>query len=169
MLIRALTSDDARSFQSLRLSGLQEAPASFASSYEDEKDGSHDEFAERLTANEDRAVLGAFEHDRLVGIAGVRREGLRKYRHKVILWGVYVDPGSRGTGVSRMLLTEAINFARKMPGVTQVNLTVTAGNAIAIQLYRLLGFNEFGHEPNSIFADGTLHDELYMSLLFSAP
>lgn len=97
----------------------------------------------------------------------MRRDSLRKYRHKTYLWGVYVAPGSRGAGVSKLLLSEAISFARKMPYVTQINLTVTAANATAIHLYRSSGFKEFGKELDSIFAEGTLHHELHMALRFT--
>lgn len=166
--VRTLTADDAQTFVALRLSGLKSAPSSFASSYDDEKDRSPDELAQRLIATENDAVFGAFdEHHRLVGIAGVRRDGLRNYRHKAWLWGVYVDPGHRGTGVSRALLAEAIRFAQNIAGVTQVNLTVTAANAVAIRVYQSLGFREFGKEPASLFVDGMLHDELHMSLRFA--
>lgn len=168
MPVRILTPDDAASFRSLRVAGLQQAPAFFSSSYEDEQDRPDDEWKTHLIATEDNAVFGAFYHNRLVGIAGVRRSETRKYRHKAYLWGVYVDPDSRGTGVGKTLLSEAIGFARNMRGVTQLNLTVTADNPVAIRVYESLGFDAFGREPDSLCADGTLHDELHMSLRFAA-
>lgn len=169
MPVRILSPADVPSFRSLRLAGLQRDPAFFASSYEDEKNRSVDELSARLIATEDRAVFGAFDGGRLAGIAGVYRHEPRKYRHKAHLWGVYVDPLYRGAGIGSALLSEAIGFARAMHGVTQLNLTVSAANPTAIRLYRSLGFDVFGEEPDSLFANGALHDELHMALRFAKP
>ena len=169
MLVRALTPDDASSFQSLRLFALQESPASFASRYDDEKDRSRDDIAERLIASENQTVFGAFEEERIVGIAGVRRDLFREHRHKAHLWGMYVAPDQRGAGVSRLLMAHAIRFAKQMPGVTQLNLTVASDNAIAFALYRSIGFEEIGRECASLFADDSPADDILMCLRFTPP
>lgn len=77
MLVRALTPEDAWWFQSLRLSALTLSPASFASTYEDEKNRSLDDVAARIAHTENQAVFGAFVEDRLAGIVGVRRDPFR--------------------------------------------------------------------------------------------
>ncbi|SAK43419.1 N-acetyltransferase GCN5 [Caballeronia pedi] len=164
MFVRALTPADAASFQSLRLSALKLSPSSFASTYDDEKNRSLDDVAARLIHTEEQAVFGAFDEERLVGLTGVRRNAFRAHGHQAHLWGVYVTPGCRGAGVSRKLLAEAIQFAREIPGVTQVHLTVAADNAVAIQLYRSLGFDTLACEPDSIFSDGTRDDDVLMCL-----
>lgn len=168
MLIRPLTPADTPSFKALRLAALQAAPTGAASSYEEEKDLSDADFSARLVVAPDRAVFGAFDGDRLVGIAGMRREAMRKFQHKGFLWGVYVDPTTRGQGLSKQLLNEAIAFARKVPGMTQINLVVVANNTPAVSLYRSLGFQEYGKELNSMMADGVLYDELLMVLPLTA-
>ncbi|MDR5822114.1 GNAT family N-acetyltransferase [Caballeronia sp. LZ043] len=165
MPVRLLTAADASSFQALRLAGLSECPASFASSHEEEADRSPTQVERMLTTNDDQGVFGCFEGARLIGIAGVKRETLRKLSHKAFVWGVYVAQDMRGKGVSRSLLREAIAFAQRTPGVTQLNLTVNADNAAAIRLYASLGFEQFGLERNAIFAEGCLHDEMLMQLL----
>jgi RimJ/RimL family protein N-acetyltransferase len=164
MLIRQLTPLDAPSFQSLRLRGLEEVPTAFASSYEEEADSPLEVIESRLAAREGRGVFGAFDGERLVGIAGLRRESHRKLNHKAFIWGVYVAPDARGSGVSQRLIGEVLAFARSMPDVAQVNLTVNAGNAAAIRLYALLGFEEFGLERNSMIVDGHGYDEMLMAL-----
>ncbi|SAK73803.1 N-acetyltransferase GCN5 [Caballeronia catudaia] len=158
MLVRALTPEDAQSFQSLRLSALKQSPSSFASSYEDEKHRSPDEVIDRVMQTENQAVIGAFAEDRLIGIVGVRRDLFAQHRHKAHVWGMYVAPGYRGAGVSRTLMSHAIGFAKNMQGVTQVHLAVAATNDIAIRLYRSLGFEESG------LADDTFDCDLCMCL-----
>ncbi|WP_235024403.1 GNAT family N-acetyltransferase [Caballeronia cordobensis] len=164
MLVRALTPEDAWSFQSLRLSALTLSPASFASTYEDEKNRSLDDVAARIAHTGNQAVFGAFAEDRLAGIVGVRRDPFPQQRHKAYVWGMYVAPGHRGMGVSRMLLENAIGFAKNMPDVTQVHLAVAAANDVAIRLYRSFGFEEIDREASSIFADDAPDDDLNMCL-----
>lgn len=77
---------------------------------------------------------------------------------------MYVAPGHRGMGVSRMLLENAIGFAKHMPEVTQVHLAVAATNDVAIRLYRSFGFEEIDREASSIFADDAPDDDLNMCL-----
>lgn len=162
--IRRLTPGDAASFQSLRLNALIEAPASFASSYEEEKDLDLAIIEARLAVAPEHGVFGALAGEELVGVVGLLRETKRKRSHKAFAWGMYVVPGQRASGIGRMLMQEAIDLARAMPGVSQVNLAVTASNERAIRLYRSLGFEPFGQEPNALLADGRLHDELHMCL-----
>ncbi|MGC2037103.1 N-acetyltransferase family protein [Paraburkholderia caledonica] len=166
MLVRLLGTQDAPSFHSLRLCGLREAPTSFASSYEEEVDRSAEVIEAQLATRNDRGVFGAFEDSRLIGIAGLGRENLRKLNHKAFLWGVYVAPDMRGLGVSKKLVAEVLTFARSIPDITQVNLTVNANNPAAIRLYTSLGFEQFGREHNSLMVDGRMYDELHMSLHF---
>ncbi|MFM0529986.1 GNAT family N-acetyltransferase [Paraburkholderia strydomiana] len=167
MLIRLLNPNDAASFQSLRLQALREAPTSFASSYEEEVDRSLNVIRSQLTTRDDRGVFGALDETRLVGIAGLGRENLRKLSHKAFLWGVYVAPDVRGSGISRRLIAVALDFAKSVPGITQVNLTANATSTAAINVYASLGFQQFGMERHSLMVSGDAYDELHMSLRLS--
>ena len=46
-------------------------------------------------------VFGAYEGQALVGMAGLARAAGAKRRHKAIIWGMYVVPGSSSGAVSR--------------------------------------------------------------------
>ncbi|WP_250536146.1 GNAT family N-acetyltransferase [Caballeronia sp. AZ10_KS36] len=164
MLVRPLTPSDASSFVSLRLAGLKECPASFASSYEEEAGRSLHDVERQLAAVRGQGVFGSFNGTRLVGVAGLGREHPRKLSHKAFVWGVYVAPDMRGRGVSRALIVALIEFARLEPEITQINLTVNANNELATRLYKSLGFEPFGVERNSLLVDGCFHDEVHMSL-----
>lgn len=162
MQVRTLDADDTAAFQALRLQGLREAPSAFASSYEEEAETPLATIAEHLARREDGAVFGAFEGQRLLGIAGLRRERLRKLAHKAHVWGVYVEPDARRRGVGRHLIERALSHAATSMGVRQVTLGVNAGNRAAIALYTSLGFERFGLEPGFMVVDGELHDEVNM-------
>jgi len=167
MLIRQLDVSDAPLFQSLRLSGLQEAPTSFASSYEEEVGRSGDVVEAQLAKRPDRGIFGAFDGTRLIGIAGLGRENLRKLSHKAFLWGVYVTPDRRGAGVSTLLVAEALAFARSIQEISQINLTVNANNPSAIRLYTSFGFEVFGSEVAAMIVDSEPYDEVHMTLRFA--
>lgn len=152
------------SFQSLRLSVPREAATSFASSYEEEVDRSIDAIQNQLTLRDDRGIFGALDGERLVGVAGLGRENLRKLSHKAFLWGVYVARDMRSSGISRMLIAKALDFARSVPGITQVNLTANAKSTTAIKIYASVGFQEFGLERHSLMIGDDVYDEVHMSL-----
>src|SRR5436853_7029298 len=164
MEIRVLTPRDAVAFQALRLQALSEDPVAFASSYEDERDTPLAIVAERLQPASDRAIVGAFEGERLVGLAAWHREEMRKLRHKGFVWGVFVADSHRGQGLARRLMEAVIALARQAEGIRQLNLTAYAANTRAVALYESLGFVVYGPEPAAICVDGTLHDDVHMSL-----
>ena len=162
MTIRRLLPSDASDFQALRLRGLREVPTAFSSSYEEECDRSVDAIAERISANPDGAIFGAFDDRVLVGVIGLQREKHTKLAHKAVIWGLYVAPEFRKQGIARLLVDEALKFAFAMPGVRQVNLGVNAANAPAIALYQAAGFRPFGIERGCMIVDGVLEDEIHM-------
>lgn len=163
MLIRRLVPSDATAFQALRLAALSECPSAFGSSYEEECSTPLATIEARLAPDSGRNMFGAFDGPELVGMVGVGREDAPKLRHKAFIRAVYVAPAHRGEGVARLLLEQALACALSMQGLRQISLDVTAGNAPALALYQSLGFVVFGREPRALFADGALHDKLYLA------
>ena len=169
MQIGELGSEHALAFQELRLAALRDCPSAFASSYEEEHDIPIAVVAERLVAQPDRCVLGAWLKSDLVGLVGLQREQMRKLSHKALIWGMYVAPSVRGRGVGSQLLAYTLSRAASMPGVRQINLGVNAANAEAIVLYEAAGFTSFGVEHGFLMLDGKLHDEIHMVRFLEAP
>ena len=163
--IRRLTPADAATFQALRLGGLQREPTAFGSSFEEECDETLDTVAQRLAPSPDHAVFGAFDAaGTLLGVVGLGREGMRKLRHKGIIWGMVVTPAARRRGLGRALMQAAIAAAHDLPGLLQLNLCVNAHNTAALRLYESLGFVAFGREPGAMLVDGVLQEEVLMAL-----
>src|SRR5258708_25789371 len=106
--IRVLTPDDAAPFQEVRLEGLQHHPDAFTSTYERESTQPLSFFAERLMA---ATVFGAFRGAELIGVAGFARQPAAKHAHKGILWGMYVRPTARQSGLGQKLIEAARDHA----------------------------------------------------------
>lgn len=168
MEIRALQEADAEAFQSIRLEGLQESPAAFSSSYEEECNTQLGEIAQRLKPSSNGAIFAAFDGEQIVGIVGVAREQPMKLQHKVFIWGMYVTPSHRNRGIGRQLLEKAIEHASKTEGVLQAYLGVNAENSAAIALYKAAGFQAFGLERGFLLIGGVLHDEIHMARVINS-
>lgn len=162
MHVRTLQPEDAAEYQALRLSGLAEAPTAFASSYEEEVNCPLAEIARRLEPKDSGAIFGAFAENKLVGLAGIERESMTKLSHKAYLWGMYVSPEFRGSGVGALLLGHALPYAWRSLGVAQVNLGVHTENVKALALYRRFGFAVWGTEAGALVVDGKARDEHHM-------
>jgi ribosomal protein S18 acetylase RimI-like enzyme len=162
--IRILTQSDVKSFQALRSRALLEEPESFGSSHEEFVQLAETELAQRLQADSNKLVLGAFSGGRLIGMVGLFRRLGKKAEHKAVIWGMYVEPEHRRRGVARKLMGTAIAGAKALPNLEQLLLTVVTENAEAILLYQSLGFTIYGTEPGALKLDGRLLDEAMLWL-----
>jgi len=158
--LRRLEPDDAAIYRDLRLEGLKAHPDSFGASWEDEIEKPDSWWTERLASN---TVFGGWtERSPLLGVAGFHVPDTAKQRHKGILWGMYVRPDARGTGLAAALLQHVIAHAR--PLVEEIRLTVMASNAAAHRLYSAAGFEAYGLEPRALKVGDVYYDDMLMAL-----
>lgn len=165
VLIRPLRADDAVAYHAQRIRALREHPEAFGRSPEEVD--SVEVWAARLrddVDSENDLMLGAFEADALVGVAGVYRERPAKHRHVAYLWGVYVAPEQRGKDIGRALLLEAIARVRRWPELEYLWLDVNTVNTPARTLYASLGFTGAAVKPRSLKVGGRYYDEELMVL-----
>jgi len=156
--IRVLTPDDAAPFQEVRLEGLQHHPDAFTSTYERESTQPLSFFADRLMA---ATVFGAFRGAELIGVAGFARQPAAKHAHKGILWGMYVRPTARQSGLGQKLIEAVLDHAHTQ--VEQIQLVVVGDNHPARRLYVRLGFEEYGFEKQATKYQGHYHDDVLMA------
>lgn len=152
MTIRRLGVGDVPQYRQLMLEGYERHPEAFTSSVGERAALPASWWEARVgeAALPPSVVFGAFDEDRMVGVAGVSFETREKARHKATLFGMYVPPQFRHRGIGRRLVIAVLDHARSRPGVRLVQLTVTDINAEARTLYERCGFIEFGIEPIAV-------------------
>ena len=157
--VRLLRPADAPLYKEIRLEALQLSPEAFGSTFEQECSQSLAQFEEVLARAD---VFGAFRETDLVGMAGYRTQSGAKQAHKGFLWGMYVRPAARGTGVGKPLVEAVLDHARQR--VELVQLSVVSDNTAARRLYRNCGFVDYGHEINALKQNGRYYDEILMAV-----
>jgi len=164
-IVRELRPTDAPAFHALRLRALREHPEAFGRTPE-EMDPV-DVWARRLAedaGSDHDFMLGAFGGTTLVGIAGCHRETSAKHRHIAFIWGMYVAPEHRRSGLARALLHAAIARARTWPGLDQLWLDVVTANTGARALYAACGFTSMGIKRHALKVGDRYYDEEMMGL-----
>ncbi len=163
--IRPVTRREATAWRALRLEALKNHPLAFMSSYEEAVKRDLAFFAERIPEPAGADVLfGVYVADELRGCAGFGREPGAKERHKGFMWGVYLRPELRGRGVGEALVGRLLDHARGQ--VALLRCSVTTRNTAARDLYRRMGFIEYGIEPRSLRYEGVDYDEALLVISF---
>ncbi|WP_132550101.1 GNAT family N-acetyltransferase [Rhizobium azibense] len=142
------------------MEALANHPEAFGASWEEEQRQSEAHFAERL---ENGLVIGGFFDDgMLAGTIGVSKSKGIKTQHVGSIWGMFVRQTARRTGLSRLLLSAAVDEV----GTTlrSLRLSVVSSNVAAIRLYRSMGFNEWAVEVEALKVGDIYHDEILMRL-----
>jgi len=158
--LRRLETQDVAIYRELRLEGLKRHPEAFASSWEYEADKPASWWAERLETN--TIFGGQVDNSPIAGVAGLHVQDALKLRHKGVLWGMYVRPEARRSGLGAALVERVVEHARTV--VEELCLTVVTSNDAACRLYGKAGFKPYGLERRAMKVGGEYHDELLMAL-----
>jgi len=159
-----LVPEDASRYVVLRAAMLVESPWSFGSSPGHDRAADERDVARFLSEDENDIAAYADAGGALVAAAGVVREKKPKFRHRANIWGVFVAPEFRRRGLARAVILEAIERAKSWQGVDWVGLAVSSNAPGAERLYRELGFEPWGREPEATDIDGARYDEIHMCL-----
>ena len=155
-----LTPADAERYARLRRRMLEAEPWAFSSSPDDDRVLANPGATLADPLNVIVAIAAA--DGALVAAAGVRWNDRRKFVHRAMIWGVFVEAAHRGQGFGRAVVSALIEIAR--PRVDYVDLTVSARSPEALALYHSLGFVTWGREPEATEVEGQRFDELHMTL-----
>lgn len=147
MHLARLTSTHAAEYRALMLKAYADDPTTFTSTVAEREPLPLSWWEARI---QDDTVLGAFDSNQLVGVAGLRAGRRERTNHKATLFGMFVLSSHRGSGLGRSLVDAVLDHARSSPSLRVVQLTVTASNAAAVRLYERCGFERFGSEPYAV-------------------
>jgi GNAT superfamily N-acetyltransferase len=131
--------DDAVSLKAIRLEALADTPEAYGSTYEEVSAWPDERWL--AVAGQWRYVLGALD----AAVAGLARGGFNDQRPGTHwLYGMYVSPGARGTGLAH-LLVERVGEWAKGDGATDLYLHVGESVARARAFYAREGFMNSGN------------------------
>ena len=103
-------------------------------------------FLKRKAESDNEVEIIALVDGRVVATAGVDAIGAKyKLRHRAE-FGVSVLKECWGLGIGRALMDACIECARQA-GYAQLELSVVAENARAVEMYQRAGFVEYGRNP----------------------
>jgi len=109
-------------------------------------------------------ALSAWLDGSVVGEIHAGRLGPRQFDNTLTELTVAVHPDAQGQGIGARLFEALFAEARKLPGLTRVELFCREGNAHALRLYQRLGFVIEGRLVRRVvLADGTVEDDLTMA------
>ena len=163
--VRVLGESDWGLYRKVRLGALEESPRSFTATLADEADRDEQFWRDRMTRS--RRLL-AERDEQPQGILSLGLYPLKPASGEV--FGLYVFPDARGTGVSWRLV-EAATALAVQDGYQQVFYWVGVDNPRAIGFAKNFGFRLTGHRRPSHVSDLELGDEevaLVLSLMDDA-
>ena len=121
------------------------------------------EFLQKKTDSENEIELIAEVDGVGVALAGIESLGAKyKIRHRAE-FGISVLKEYWGLGIGRALTEACIECAKKA-GYTQLELDVVAANESALNLYKSVGFIEFGRNPKGFNSKESGWQELVLML-----
>lgn len=133
--VRALAEEEWDQYRTVRLSALEESPEAFAATVEEENGYDEDFWRERMRRSQ---RLLAEVDGRSVGVASVGR-AQQDAERVAELFGLWVTPSARGSGVATQLVRAGAATAREQ-GRTHLAYWVGSDNGRAVAFASGFGF-----------------------------
>lgn len=164
LTVQRLTPAHAVAYRALMLEAYSLHPEAFTSAVSEREALPVDWWEKRLDNGSAAAdvVFGALDGSALLGVVGLALDRRMKARHKSTLFGMYVAPAHRHTGIAHELMLRVLAYARSQPQLLVVQLTVTEGNQGAQGLYEQMGFTSFGTEPMAVAVGSHFVSKVHM-------
>ncbi len=162
---RKLLPNESKKYRELRLEALKNHPLSFGPMYETEIKKKKLYFESLIEKQEGiENIFGAFDEGKLIGTCFFSQEEYEVRNHWGQLIQVYVANDYRGKNIAYDLMRFVINKVFENPKIKYLTLGVAEGNVPAYNLYKKLGFVEFGLQKDYMRKNGVSVNEIFMRL-----
>jgi GNAT superfamily N-acetyltransferase len=161
--VRVLGEDEWEQYRSVRLDALDESPDAFAASADEERAYEEDFWRTRMRRSQ---RLLAEQEGTAVGVASVgqaRQEGEKDNDRVAELFGLWVAPAARGTGVATQLVQAGADAARQQ-GRSHLAYWVGADNGRAVAFASGFGFRPTDSRRSMRVRGAEDEDEIAMVL-----
>lgn len=136
--VRPLAEDEWETYRDVRLRALKESPEAFAASVDKEADYGEDFWRQRLTRS--RRLIAEEDDGSIVGVVSTSRlQNDESAAHVSELFGLWVTPELRGTGVAWKLVSSGVDQARR-DGFDFIVYWVGTDNGRAVAFASSFGF-----------------------------
>ncbi len=162
--VRALREDDWPEYRSVRLAALKESPHAFVASFEGESSLGEQDWRERMRRS---TRLLAERDGQVVGVVSV---GAAEHlpERAAELFGLWVAPDARGSGVAWALVQAGADHART-DGKTHLGYWVGTDNGRAVAFASSFGFRPTdSRRPMRVTSEADGEEEMAMTLPLGA-
>ncbi|MEO7070488.1 MAG: GNAT family N-acetyltransferase [Nostocoides sp.] len=159
--VRSLSEDDWQTYRAARLAALAESPEAFVANAEEEQAFPEDEWRDRM--NRSHRLLAEVEGASagVASVGGVPDDGSPNVAQ---LFGLWVRPASRGTGVASALVSAGAQTARDN-GKTHLAYWVGTDNGRAVAFASGFGFRPTdSRRPMRVVSEDDGAEEICMVL-----
>lgn len=161
--VRALREDDWQDYRSIRLEALRESPEAFVATLAEEEAFDEAKWRERMNRSERLVAEVDGKAVGVVSIGRAREEG-EDAEHVGELFGLWVSPEYRGSGVATRLVEEGGAEARRH-GSTHLIYWVGTENGRAVAFASGMGFRPTDYRrPMGVHSEADGEEEIAMIL-----
>ncbi len=115
----------------------------------------------KLIRNKKSVRFFVFINQKLSGVTEITLKD--RVQNHIGSFGITLAPEARGQGIGKLLMSLIISEAqKKLSGLKIITLDCFANNEIALNLYRSLGFIEYGRLPKGLNYRGSFVNEVMM-------
>lgn len=163
--VRALHEDDWKAYRDIRLAALRESPEAFVATEAEERAFDESVWRERMTRS--RRLL-AFVAEKAVGVVSLGVAGAGSDANVGELFGLWVAPAARGTGVAWELVQAGADQARA-DGRSHLAYWVGTDNGRAVAFASSFGFRPTDtRRPMRVSSETDGEEEMAMILPLGA-
>jgi GNAT superfamily N-acetyltransferase len=162
--VRALGEQDWRDYQAARLAALKESPEAFVATFDEESALGEQDWRDRMLRS---TRLLAERDGGVVGVVSIGSSAKRPETHAE-LFGLWVTPPARGTGVAWALVQAGADQARR-EGKSHLTYWVGTDNGRAVAFASSFGFRPAdSRRPMRVASEADGEEELAMTLPLGA-